>query len=303
MNIIRVLFCLLFAVQLNAQNSIVHTISVNPATKESTETIEITINSHYLYRLEKGQVIDGKMFSVFPSNYERISGEEFDFLLFNSPNIKVISTTKIPEELFKISSAGIETVSIDFKNNYLKDETAIDYDPNTNNIVHSKLELVGDYEILDYRFIPEIEKKQVDGNQISFKGNVNRLTVEIDFVRKKEKIVETEKKTLVEKQINFKGELILNVWDDAQEDGDIISLWVGDVCVARKLKVSKTKTQFIIKEEMFGSSKELRVRIDNVDEGSVPPNTVLVELKGNGVNEIMKVNTTSMTSKEILLVK
>jgi len=303
MKIIPFLLCLFFVIQLNAQNELYHTISVNLTSKESTETIEVKATSDYLFRIEKDKVIDGKTFSVSPSNFTRFNAGKFDLLLFNSPAVKIITKTKIPDAFFKVSEAGVKTVSVDFNNNYLKDDTSIDYDPTTNNVLYSKLELEGDFEIIDYRFIPELEKKQIEGNQISFKGNVNRLTVEVDYAPKKEKIIETEKQTLVEKQINFKGELTLNVWDDAQEDGDIISLWVGEVCVARQLKVSKSKTTFTIKENMFGSSKELRVRIENVDEGSIPPNTVLVELTGSGVNEVMKVNTTSMTSKEIVLIR
>lgn len=303
MKISPILLSLLCAVQLIAQTTIEHAINVNPSTKEMSETIEVKINAGYLFRIDRGKVVDGKTFSVFPSDYVRLNGEEFDLLLFDAPIIKIVSKTTVPNSLFKVLSTGVKTVSVDFNNNYLKEDTSIDYDPTTNNVIHSKLELEGDYEIIDYRFIPELEKKQIEGNQISFKGNVNRLTVEVDYAPKKEKIIEIEKQTLVEKQVNFKGELTLNVWDDAQEDGDIISLWVGEVCVARQLKVSKSKTTFTIKENMFGSSKELRVRIENVDEGSVPPNTVLVELTGNGVNEIMKVNTSSMTSKEIVLIR
>lgn len=185
----------------------------------------------------------------------------------------------------------------------MKDDTSIDYDPTTNNVIHSKLELEGDFEIIGYRFIPEIEKKEVEGNQISFKGNVNRLTVEVDFARKNPVIASAERKTIVEKQIDFKGELALSVWDDVQEDGDIISLWLGEICLAKNLKVSKEKVNYRITKEMFGTNNTLHIRIDNVDEGTVPPNTVLVELRGDGVNKNMRINTTSNLSKEIVLRK
>jgi hypothetical protein len=303
MKIILVLFCLLFAVRLNAQSSIVRTISINPATKESTETTEVEINSEYLFRLKKGQVIDGKTFSVFPANYVKLEIDEFDLLLFDSPFVKIVSKSKIPNAMFKTSEAGVQTISVDINNNYLKEDTSIDFDPTTDNVIHSKLELVGDFEIIGYRFIPEIDKKQVEGNQISFKGNINRLTVEVDFAPKKPVTASAEKKTIVEKQIDFKGELTLSVWDDVQEDGDIISLWLGEICLAKNLKVSKEKVNYRITKEMFGTNNTLHIRIDNVDEGTVPPNTVLVELRGDGVNENMRVNTTSNLSKEIVLRK
>ena len=267
------------------------------------ETTDIQINSEYLLRVEKGQVIDGQSFSVFPTNYVRLDGDGFDLLLFDSPKIKVVSRSKLPNEMFPTSESGIQSVSVDFNNNYLKEETAIDYDPNTNNVILSKLELEGDFEIIGYRFIPEIDNNRIEGNQITFNGNVNRFKIEVDFAKKKQSEETTERKSLVEKEIDYKGELTLSVWDDVQEDGDIISLWLGEICLAKNLKVTKEKVKYRITKEMFGKNNVLRIRIDNVDEGTVPPNTVLVELRGNGVNEIFKVNTTNNLSKEIVLRK
>ena len=81
MKIILVSYCLLIAIRSNAQSSIVWAISINPTTKESTETTELEINSEYLFRLKKGQVIDGKSFSVFPTDYVKLEGDEFDWIL------------------------------------------------------------------------------------------------------------------------------------------------------------------------------------------------------------------------------
>ena len=63
MKIIPFLLCLFFVIQLNAQNELYHTISVNLTSKESTETIEVKATSDYLFRIEKDKVIDGKTFS------------------------------------------------------------------------------------------------------------------------------------------------------------------------------------------------------------------------------------------------
>jgi hypothetical protein len=131
------------------------------------------------------------------------------------------------------------------------------------------------------------------------------MNVEIDYIRKKENATKpnSKKEIVVQKEINFKGTLTLSVWDDVQEDGDIISLWLGDICLAKNIKVSKEKVNYKITKEMFGSSDVLNIRIDNVDEGTIPPNTVLVELRGEGVNENMRINTTKSMSKEIVLRK
>ena len=80
MKFITPVFLLFFVLQLDAQSSIVRTISVNPSTKDLIETTDIQINSEYLLRVEKGQVIDGQSFSVFPTNYVRLDGDGFDLL-------------------------------------------------------------------------------------------------------------------------------------------------------------------------------------------------------------------------------
>lgn len=298
-----VLICIFAGVHLNAQNSIVHIIEINPETKIVKEAIEIVTNVDYLFKIEKD--LKGKTVAISPANYQRVEGDVYDFLLFSTPKIEIVYTEKISDDYFKISKSGIHTFSVDFNYNYLSGENLIDYDSTTNNMVSSVIQINDEYEILNYRFNPDILGKSIDGNQVRFKGNVNKMNVEIDYIRKKEivKTSNTAKEIIVQKEIEFKGTLTLSVWDDVQEDGDIISLWLGEVCLAKNLKVSKDKVNFKITKEMFGSSDVLNIRIDDVDEGTVPPNTVLVELRGEGVHENMRINTTSNMSKEIVLKK
>lgn len=303
MKFLEILLTLFCAIQLNAQNSIVHTIHINPNTKILKETIEIVTNVEYLFKIEKD--LKGKTVSFSPVNYQKIEGESFDYLLFKGPKIEIVYTEKMKEFNFTFSKNDIQTVSVDFNYNYLSGDNAIDYDSTTNNIVSSIIQIDGDYEILNYRFNPDIIGKSIDGNNVRFKGNVNKMHVEIDYIRNKGtvNIANGKKEVIVQKEINYKGTLTLSVWDDAQEDGDIISLWLGDICLAKNLKVSKEKVNYKITKEMFGVNNTLNIRIDNVDEGSIPPNTVLVELTGDGVHENMRINTTSNMSKEIILRK
>lgn len=298
-----IFFSVIGSVYLNAQNSIVHTIDINPDTRIEKEIIEIVTNTEYLFKIEKD--LESKSVAISPSNYKTIQGEDYNFLLFKGPKVEVVYTEKIEDAKFSISNNDIHTVSVDFNYNYLNEANTIDYDSTTNNIVSSIVQITGEYEILNYRFNPDIQGKSIDGNNVRFKGNVNKMNVEIDFIRKKKNVVKpnSKKEIFVQKEINFKGTLTLSVWDDVQEDGDIISLWLGEICLAKNLKVSKEKVNYKITKEMFGASNTLNIRIDNVDEGTVPPNTVLVELRGDGVNENMRINTTTNMSKEIILRK
>lgn len=292
---------LMISVQLNAQNAINHIVEIDPNKMMISEKIEINTSAEYLFKIEKD--LKGRKVEIFPNKYDRIEGADYDFLLFDSPKIEIIYSEKIPENKIQTSVNGIKTISVDFNYNYLNDNNVIDYDPSTNNEVSTIIKFNGDYEILEYRFKPDFQGKEVVNNQISFKGNVNRMRVEIDFkLREKEiKEIVQSKKVIVEKEILFNDVLTLSVWDDVQEDGDIISLWLGEICLAKNLKVSKEKVSYKLTKEMFGSDKTLNIRIDNVDEGTIPPNTVLVELRGKGVTENMRINTTDSMSKEIVL--
>lgn len=297
------IFIIFYSVDLNAQNSIMHTVEINPEDKVVKETIEIRTSAEYLFKIDKD--LKGKTVSIFPSNYKIIEGDQYDFLLFDSPKIEVVYSEKIAEDRFRILSEGVYTVSVDFNYNYLNQDDIIDYDPTTNNSVSSTIKVDGDYEILNYRFDPDLQGKEIRDNQICFKGNVNKMNVEIDYQLRKKKAKESgqNKKVIIEKEIAFNDTLTLSVWDDVQEDGDIISLWLGEICLAKNLKVSKEKVSYKITKEMFGSESTLNIRIDNVDEGAIPPNTVLIELRGKGVTENMRINTTDSMSKEIILRK
>lgn len=290
-----------YGIQLSAQSSINHIVEITPETQIIKETVEIRTKSEYLFKIDKE--LNGKTVSISPKNYKLIEGDQYNFLLFESPKIEVVFFEKMPEEKFRVSSNGVFTVGIDFNYNYLYQDNKVDYDPTTNNSVSSSIQINGDYEILNYRFNPDIKGIEVFDNQISFKGNINKMNVEIDYqLRKKEvKELSQNKKVIVEKEIIFNDVLTLSVWDDVQEDGDIISLWLGEICLAKNLKVSKEKMSYKITKEMFGSDNTLNIRIDNVDEGAIPPNTVLVELRGKGVTENMRINTTNSMSKEIVL--
>lgn len=298
-----ILLNFLFFIQLNAQNSIVHAIDIDPDSKELKEKIEISTSSEYLFKLPKDLLIKGRTVTISPQNYKVIEGNKYDLLLFNAPKIEVIYSERIPENNFKVSDKGVNTVSVDFSYNYLSKSGSIDYDSTTNNTISSFIQIAGEYEIVSYRFNPDIGVRNLDGNKIQLKGNVNRMHVEIDYIRRKGGIFQPKKEIIVQKEIAFKGTVTLSVWDDVQEDGDVISLWLGDICLAKNLKVSKEKVNYQITKEMFGASSTLNIRIDNVDEGTVPPNTVLVELRGGGINENMRINTTNAISKEIVLKK
>lgn len=283
-----------------AQSSICHTIVIDPIQLQHHETIEIETKAEYLLRIEKDQIIDDDAFSIYPKDYKRLDGEDFDLLLFDSPKIKIEKKESLPKTSIQ-SNSGIQTVSLELRNNYLRNNQAFDYDPHTNSSIQTKLFIKGDFEVLGFRCFPDITKKTISGNQIEFNGNLNQIRIEVDFSPLKHERSFESKNAVVEKKIKFNNDVTLTVWDDVQEDGDVISIWLGSICLAKRLKVSKEKVSYRITKEMFGGEKSLIIRIDNVDDGSIPPNTVLVHLQGDGVDETLNIHTTDQLSKEIIL--
>jgi hypothetical protein len=283
----------------HTQDTIVHTFDVNPSTMIAVEVLEITTDHEYLFRVNKDKIVDGITLSVSPSNYERIQGDYCDYLLFDSRNVKITIAANLPDSFFTVAKDGTQTMSLDFYYSYVDMENLVEFDSVTNNFVSSIIHINDEYQVTDYRLDPDIQRRRIDGNILRFKGVIDKMHIEVSFVPREY----IPKRILVQKEIEVNGDLTLNIWDDIMEDGDVINLWIGGFCLAENLEVSKKKVEYKITEKMFGASDTLEIRIDNVDEGKVPPNTVIVELKGKGVQENMRINTTSNMSKVIILTK
>tara|TARA_B110000285_G_C15112239_1_gene611836 strand:+ start:1396 stop:2295 length:900 start_codon:yes stop_codon:yes gene_type:complete len=294
-----ILFSLIIYTTCYAQDSIVHTFDINPLAMTAVEVLEITTDHEYLFRVDKDKVIDGITLSVSPANYERIEGDDCDYLLFDSSFVKITLAAILPDSFFTVSSNGTHSMSLDFHYSYVDLESFTEFDSTTNNFVYSIIHINDAYKVIDYKLDPDIQRKRIDGNILRFKGLVEKMHIEVQFVPRET----IPKRKLLQKEIQIDGDVVLKIWDDIKEDGDIINLWIGDFCIAENLTVSKKKMEYKISESMFGSNDTLEIRIDNVDEGKVPPNTVIAELRGKGVKENMRINTTSNMSKIIVLTK
>ncbi len=131
------------------------------------------------------------------------------------------------------------------------------------------------------------------------KGKSDKVNFQVSY-RPKE--IE-KKKVIVAQELYITKDLDIYIWDESKEDKDVINLYINEFLIAENLITSRKKNEYKITMNMFATSDTLRVRIDNVDEGSVPPNTVVVELKNDKVSELIHVSTQKEISKEILIIK
>lgn len=105
-------------------------------------------------------------------------------------------------------------------------------------------------------------------NEIVLKAtNINSLAFEIKYRRKKSGV------KLTNKDIHVKGETKLKVYDNGLEDGDVINVFVDEKLILNNYKATKKQKSISIKTKAIN-----HVRIENVNEGKIPPNTVVVEV-------------------------
>ena len=166
-----ILFNLLMWTGIHAQDTIVHIFDVNPSTMTAVESIEITTSEEFSFQINKGVIVDGIALSVSPLNYERISGNDFDYLVFDSTNVKITMAAILPDSFFTVSEDGTYTMLLDFDYNYLDIKDVIEVDSSTNNFIYSIIHINDDYQVTDYKLDPDIERRRIDGNFLRFKGN------------------------------------------------------------------------------------------------------------------------------------
>lgn len=101
---------------------------------------------------------------------------------------------------------------------------------------------------------------------------------------------------VISKRYRVRGNVVLKIYDKSKEDGDIINLYIDDKLIlenyvaknqAKRLKVTVQNKKYI--------------RIQNVHEGSIPPNTVVVEIREGGKVRKLDVETNVQQEYEIEL--
>ena len=139
-------------------------------------------------------------------------------------------------------------------------------------------------EIISYK-CNRTGKWQKDETAITFNGDkgINNILFEISYkihnVTPRE--VEKTKITLKETILIPNKKTKVSIWDDKQEDGDIISLSLNGEWIIRNLEVKKCQTSFYL--DLDQGENFLVMKAENT--GSIPPNTAAFLFTSDGFSK------------------
>lgn len=150
-----------------------------------------------------------------------------------------------------------------------------------------------------YEFISikeNIEKSDfnyTNSNQIVLKAkDITSLAFEIKYRRKNSNI------KLTSQDIHVKGETKLRIYDNGLEDGDIINLFVDNKLILNNYSAKKKSKTISIKTKTIN-----QIKIENVYEGKIPPNTVIVEIIDQEKTQKLNVKTAKLEACQINLIQ
>jgi hypothetical protein len=130
-------------------------------------------------------------------------------------------------------------------------------------------------------------------NEIVIKAiNIKDLAFEIKYRRKKTDIKVTTQ------DIHVKGDFKLKIYDDKLEDGDVVNIYIDDKLILENYEAKKRPKTILIKTKSFN-----QIRIENVNEGKIPPNTVTVEIIDQEKANKLNVKTGKLESYQINVIQ
>ena len=123
----------------------------------------------------------------------------------------------------------------------------------------------------------------------------------------KNKVVETAKRTDFDgRKITYVQELIvksknitIELWDNKEQDGDIVSVYLNGESIIAKYSLTKDKKQFQVVLNV-SKSNDLFLYAHNL--GTIPPNTVSIEISDGTSAEKIILNS-DLSSSEAVLIK
>ncbi len=116
------------------------------------------------------------------------------------------------------------------------------------------------------------------------------------------KVLATRTNALI-KQIEIEaGEIVLNLYDNGEIDGDTVSIYHNNVLIVSKARLSQEPLTFRIKIDAENPYHELVMVAENL--GSIPPNTsVMIITAGNKRYQVFITSTEQKNAKVILNLK
>lgn len=135
----------------------------------------------------------------------------------------------------------------------------------------------------EYKVKNGIELKASDLEQFAF---------EVKYRRKNSNI------KILTKDIHVSGDVQLKIYDTQQEDGDVINVFVNEKLMLDNYVATNTPKILPIK-----TNANTIIRVENVNEGKIPPNTVVIEIIDQKTSTAINVKTTKSQSYQINLMR
>ncbi len=175
-------------------------------------------------------------------------------------------------------------------------------------LTNGKFKTRGNKTIITGEFIAKQKDNQLCGN-----GKLILLGTEVITDSKKsntlirktfnEAIKEANDNELIAntkfKTVWHSNELDLEVWDNANDDGDVVSLFVNDSLILNNFKSSRVKERIKIKLK----SEKTIIKIVAINEGNKSPNTVRVKVTSNKDDAELQTNLNTNQRAYIEIIK
>ncbi|MFT4830749.1 MAG: tetratricopeptide (TPR) repeat protein [Psychroserpens sp.] len=121
------------------------------------------------------------------------------------------------------------------------------------------------------------------------------------------KVAETVKRTeFAGRKITYVQELVvrsknitIDLWDNKEQDGDIVSVYLNGDSIIAKYSLTKDKKQFQVQ---LNASKSNDIFLFAHNLGTIPPNTVSIEISDGTTSEKIVLNS-DLSSSEAVLIK
>ena len=113
------------------------------------------------------------------------------------------------------------------------------------------------------------------------------------------KVLESRENALVKQIETDFGEIILNLYDNGEIDGDTVSIYHNNVLVVSKARLSQTPITFRIKVNAADPYHELVMVAENL--GSIPPNTSVMIINAGGKRYQLFITSTEQKNAKVIL--
>jgi hypothetical protein len=238
--------------------------------------------------------------SIIAENFEVIKGQDLDTIRFFDKQFKIINHFYFSENNLKINKDSTE-----FK---LTNKHRVNNDSKGLSVSNSEFNMeigIGlpqNFEITKVKSFPSTIEIFQEKNIVVFSGEkIDDFIYEINF--KKNKIdtsyKQGDKNEIIRKKIPIEKMFYeIEIWDNQNEDDDIINVYFNDKLVLNELRVSKTPLKLPL--DLRNAKKDiLIVHFESVSEGRIKPNTVKLRVFGNNLDQTIDLITDKKTNSII----